>query len=77
MNLLPKAIESVRNGVGAVLEAQLDGTDGKYAGRSGKLVANGDAGVEGPACWIETKQKKKWSNPSVISRKPAHNPNSP
>lgn len=48
MNLLPKAIESVRNGVGAVLEAQLDGTDGKYAGRSGKLVANGDAGVEGP-----------------------------
>ena len=47
MNLLPKAVESVRNGVGAVLEAQLDGTDGKYAGRSGKLVVNGDAGIEG------------------------------
>ncbi|KAL4820276.1 hypothetical protein BDW67DRAFT_181349 [Aspergillus spinulosporus] len=28
--LLPEAVESVKNGVGAVLEAQLDGTDGKY-----------------------------------------------
>ena len=47
MNLLPKAVESVRDGVGAVLEAQLDGADGKYVGRSGKLVVNGDAGIEG------------------------------
>ncbi|KAL4941293.1 hypothetical protein BDV06DRAFT_223251 [Aspergillus oleicola] len=28
--LLPEAIQSVLNGTGAVLEAQLDGTDGKY-----------------------------------------------
>ncbi|KAL5001278.1 hypothetical protein BDV10DRAFT_182517 [Aspergillus recurvatus] len=28
--LLPEAVESVKNGVGAVLEAQLDGTKGKY-----------------------------------------------
>jgi thiamine pyrophosphate-dependent acetolactate synthase large subunit-like protein len=28
--LLPEAVESVKNGVGAVLEAQLDGTEGKY-----------------------------------------------
>jgi thiamine pyrophosphate-dependent acetolactate synthase large subunit-like protein len=47
MDLLPKAIESVKNGIGAVLEAQLDGTDGKYAGRSGKPVVNGDASIEG------------------------------
>lgn len=48
MDLLPQAIESVKNGVGAVLEAQLDGTDGKYAGRSGKkVVINGDTGIEG------------------------------
>jgi thiamine pyrophosphate-dependent acetolactate synthase large subunit-like protein len=47
MDLLPKAVESVKNGVGAVLEAQLDGTDGKYAGRSGKLLVNGDASIEG------------------------------
>ena len=45
MDLLPQAVESVRNGIGAVLEAQLDGTDGKYAGRSGKLVVNGDAAI--------------------------------
>ena len=38
VDLLPKAVESVKGGVGAVLEAQLDGIDGKYAaGRSGKL----------------------------------------
>jgi hypothetical protein len=47
MDLLPQAVESVRNGIGAVLEAQLDGTDGKYVGRSGKLVVNGAAGIEG------------------------------
>ena len=45
MELLPNAIESVRSGVGAVLEAQLDGTDGKYVGRSGKGAVNGDAGL--------------------------------
>lgn len=31
--LLPEAIKSVVNGTGAVLEAQLDGTDGKYVER--------------------------------------------
>lgn len=31
---LPEAIQSVLNGTGAVLEAQLDGTDGKYVERS-------------------------------------------
>ena len=28
--LLPEAVESVRNGVGAVLDAQMEGTEGKY-----------------------------------------------
>ncbi|KAI9376058.1 hypothetical protein BJX61DRAFT_539225 [Aspergillus egyptiacus] len=31
--LLPEAVQSVLNGTTAVLEAQLDGTDGKYAGK--------------------------------------------
>jgi thiamine pyrophosphate-dependent acetolactate synthase large subunit-like protein len=47
MDVLPEAVESVKNGVGAVLEAQLDGTDGKYAGRRRTLVVNGEAGIEG------------------------------
>ena len=36
--LLPKAIESVRNGVGAVLDAHLDGPQGKYGGEKSVLV---------------------------------------
>ncbi|KAL4803475.1 hypothetical protein BDV18DRAFT_153740 [Aspergillus unguis] len=31
--LLPEAVESVKNGVGAVLEAQLDGSEGKYVAK--------------------------------------------
>ncbi|KAL1855121.1 hypothetical protein Plec18170_004537 [Paecilomyces lecythidis] len=36
--LLPQAIESVRNGTTAVLEAQLDGTDGKYVEKQPKRI---------------------------------------
>lgn len=37
--LLPKAIESVKSGVGAVLDAHLEGRQGKYGG--GKSVTLG------------------------------------
>lgn len=36
--LLPKAIESVKNGVGAVLDAHLEGPQGKYGGGKSALV---------------------------------------
>ena len=36
--LLPEAIESVKNGVGAVLDAHLDGPQGKYGGGKSVLV---------------------------------------
>ena len=36
--LLPKAIESVRNGIGAVLDAQLEGKQGKFGGGKAALV---------------------------------------
>ncbi|KAK4697059.1 hypothetical protein P7C71_g958, partial [Lecanoromycetidae sp. Uapishka_2] len=35
---LPKAIESVKNGIGAVLDAHLDGPQGKYGGGKAALV---------------------------------------
>lgn len=38
MDLLPKAVESVKNGTTAVLEAQLDGREGKYGGGKAVLV---------------------------------------
>ncbi|KAL9617008.1 MAG: hypothetical protein Q9160_008162 [Pyrenula sp. 1 TL-2023] len=38
MDLLPKAVESVKNGTTAVLEAQLDGKEGKYGGGKAALV---------------------------------------
>ena len=48
MKMLPEAVKSVQNGVGAVLEAQLDGTDGKYGGVEAKpTVINGADGIEG------------------------------
>ncbi len=37
-DLLPKAIESVKNGIGAVLDAHLDGPQGKYGGGKSVLV---------------------------------------
>lgn len=37
--LLPRAIESVKSGVGAVLDAHLEGAQGKYGG--GKSVTLG------------------------------------
>lgn len=37
-DLLPKAIESVKSGVGAVLDAHLDGPQGKYGGGKSVLV---------------------------------------
>lgn len=36
--LLPRAIESVQSGVGAVLDAHLEGPEGKYGGGKGVLV---------------------------------------
>lgn len=36
--LLPEAVQSVLNGVGAVLDAHLDGPQGKFAGGSGVEV---------------------------------------
>lgn len=36
--LLPQAIESVKNGIGAVLEAQLEGREGKFARNAGKAA---------------------------------------
>lgn len=32
LKLLPQAVEKVQSGISVVLEAQLDGTDGKYRG---------------------------------------------
>lgn len=37
-DLLPKAIESVKSGVGAVLDAHLEGPQGKYGGGKSVLV---------------------------------------
>ena len=36
--LLPKAIESVKNGIGAVLDAHLEGPQGKFGGGKSVLV---------------------------------------
>ena len=36
--LLPEAVESVRNGVGAVLDAQMEGTEGKYLADTSKTA---------------------------------------
>ncbi len=36
--LLPKAVEAVMNGMGAVLDAHLDGPQGKYGGGKAALV---------------------------------------
>ncbi|KAL2043264.1 hypothetical protein N7G274_004324 [Stereocaulon virgatum] len=36
--LLPQAIESVKKGIGAVLDAHLDGPQGKYGGGKNALV---------------------------------------
>ena len=36
--LLPQAIESVKNGIGAVLDAHLDGPQGKYGGGKSVLI---------------------------------------
>lgn len=38
MEILPEAIETVKNGTTAVLEAQLDGKEGKYGGGKAALV---------------------------------------
>jgi hypothetical protein len=38
LDMLPRAVESVKNGVGAVLEARLDGEEGAFGGGKSVLV---------------------------------------